>query len=98
VDNGGHFRTAVDNQWTASGHLIMTITIESIRKDIEGYQERIAKAREQINLLPAEYLPYQDHRKKEKQRRDCVAEVRHCEQLILYALEGIETRRAEACE
>ena len=73
----------------------MTITVEQIEQDIAGYQARIQKAMDQLDRLPGGYLPYQDHKAREKQRRECEADIKHIKQLIRYAVEGIKLRRKE---
>jgi len=69
------------------------ITIEDIQKDIQIFQERIEKAKDQLAGLPVGFLPYQEHKKREKIRREAEAEIKHCQGLITYALKGIELRQ-----
>ena len=66
------------------------LTTEDILKDIEGYRDRIAAAREKLAALPAGHLPYPQHKKREKQRRELQAEIEHVQKLIEYANEAIE--------
>ena len=55
----------------------MDLIISDIEKDIAGYQERIAKARKQIDRLPTGRLPYQGHKRREKVKRESQAEIEH---------------------
>ena len=71
----------------------MSISISDIQNDISEYQDRISKAQVDLANLPAGYLPYQEHKKREKVRRDLQAEVKHVQGLIGYAHEGIELRQ-----
>jgi len=71
----------------------MNLTIKDIRADIAGFQARIQTARQQIAGLPTGRLPYQEHKKREKIRRDCEATISHYKQLCVYAREGIELRK-----
>jgi len=73
----------------------MNLTVEQIETDIAGFQGRIAKVQAELAALPTGRLPYQQHRKREKIRRACEAEVKHCLQLIKYACEGISIRQGE---
>ena len=73
----------------------MGLTISDIKKDIEGFEARIETARQQIAGLPNGRLPFKEHKKREKIQRDCEAEVKHCQQLIVYAREGIIARQRE---
>ena len=71
----------------------MDLTISDIQNDIAGFQVRIQKAKAQLAGLPTGRLPYQDHKRREKVRRDLQAEVKHVQGLIGYAHEGIELRQ-----
>lgn len=70
----------------------MNLTVKDIEKDIAGFKFRIKKAQDELRALPAGRLPYAEHKKREKARRDAEAEIAHCKQLILYAQEGIALR------
>jgi len=72
-------------------NLIMEIlTTEEIEQDILNYQARITAARRKLQLLPAGYLPFQEHKKREKVRRDLVAECHHVKTLIKIANDGLQ--------
>ena len=60
-----------------------------------GFQAMIQRAQAELDSLPTERLPFKQHKRRERTRRATEAEVKHCEQLTLYGLEGIEIRRAE---
>ena len=70
----------------------MNLTISDIEKDIAGFQERISKAQAELAVLPSGRLPFKEHKKRERIRRECEAEIKHVRQLIVYAREGIELR------
>jgi predicted nucleic acid-binding Zn-ribbon protein len=65
------------------------LTAKDIQRDIEGFQNRIQAAREKLAELSAGYLPYQKHKKREKQRRDLQAEIEHVQKLRGYAREAL---------
>jgi len=71
----------------------MNLTISDIEKDITGFRDRIQTAQTELDALPTGRLSFKEHKKRESIRRDCKAEVKHCEQLIVYAQEGIELRK-----
>ncbi|MBC8394273.1 MAG: hypothetical protein H8E17_17105 [Deltaproteobacteria bacterium] len=66
------------------------LTTESILKDIEGYQTRISAAQNKLESLPAGRLPYPQHKRRQKQRRELEGEIQHVENLIRIANEAIE--------
>ena len=66
------------------------ITHEGILRDVLGFEKRIVEARQKLDELPAGMLPYQEHKKREEQRREHQAEIAHVQQLIKYAMEGLE--------
>ena len=73
----------------------MNLTISDIEKDITGYKASIQTAQKELAALPTGRLLFKEHKKREKIRRDCKAEVKHCQQLIVYAREGIVIRLIE---
>jgi hypothetical protein len=73
----------------------MDLTIPDIKKDIAGFEERIAKAKTELAALPKGYLPYPEHNCRGKQRREYESECSHCKQLIAYGKEGIEIRKKD---
>jgi len=70
----------------------MNLTVEQIEKDITEFQNRIAKAKTDLAALPEGYLPFKQHKRREKQRRDLKSEIEHVNILIGYAREGISIR------
>ncbi len=73
----------------------MNLTISDIKKDISEFRARIQAAQDEIDALPTGRLPFKEHRKREKIRRDCKVEIKHVRQLIVYAREGIELRKKD---
>ena len=71
----------------------MCLTVNEIREDITGFEDRIHSAR-----LSLHYLPKGRRLSSKEQQlyRKYKAEIAHCEQLIEYAREGIEIRQKEA--
>ena len=65
------------------------LTVNEIREDITEFEDRIALAKLRLSELPAGRLPFKEHKKREKQRREYEAECSHCFQLIECANEGI---------
>jgi len=72
---------------------MLQLTNNDIREDIRGFEQRIQIAREKLAVLPEGYLPYLEHKKREKVRRACEDEVKHCQQLMVYAYKGIVIRQ-----
>jgi len=75
----------------------MSISIQDIQNEIKGFKQRIEKARAELAGLPEGYLPYQEHKRRERIRREGEAEIEHCKQLVLYGMEGIELRESGKC-
>ena len=71
----------------------MNLTVEQIEKNIAGYKAKILTAQTALAALSTGHLSFKEHKKREKIRRNCKAEVKHCKQLIGYAREGIELRK-----
>ena len=71
----------------------MDLSISDIRADIEEYQRRIKQAQAELAGLPGGFLPYPEHKKREKIRRDCESDIKHYSQLIVYATTGISIRQ-----
>jgi len=75
---------------------IMDLSISDIKNDISEYQERIQTARQKLIDLPAGHLSYPEHKKREKQRRELHADIKHLQQLKSYANEGVALCRQKA--
>lgn len=73
----------------------MDITIADIEKDIENFKNRIFTAQSKLELLPVGFLPFTEHKKREKRRYDMESEIEHVEGLIRLAREGIAIRQGE---
>jgi len=71
----------------------MNLTISDIEKDISGFRARIQMAQNELAALPEGYLPFKQHKRREKQQRDLQVEIKHVNILIGYAIEGIELRK-----
>ena len=50
-------------------------TIDGIRSDIEGYEEKIKKARITIMALPHGFIDYKAHKRREAKRRKAESEI-----------------------
>ena len=74
----------------------MNLTISDIEKDIAGFRDRIQTAQAELDALPNGRLPFKEHKKRERIRRGCEAEIKHVKQLIVYAREGIVIRQGDA--
>jgi len=61
-----------------------------ILNDIAEFQNRIQAAHEKLAELPAGYLPFKKHKKREKQRKDLQAEIEHVQTMMEYAKEALE--------
>ena len=57
--------------------------------DIESFKERIASAQAKLESLPVGFLPYPQHKQREKKRRDLKAEINHVKRLIAIAQEAL---------
>ena len=74
----------------------MSLTLQEIREDIAGYEDRIHLAKMNLANLPEGRLSLKEHKKRERQRREYESEIEHCLQLVRYANEGIDLRPKEA--
>ena len=68
---------------------MLLLTDEDIQEDIRGFERRIQEARDKFSELPTGHLAYPQHKKREKQRRDLQAEIKHVQGLILIAKEAL---------
>ena len=66
----------------------MSLSISDIDADIQEFEARISSARDKLDMLPTGHLPYPDHKKREKQRRDLLAEIKHVQKMRGYAEEA----------
>ena len=69
----------------------MILTDKEIQEDIEAFQDRIHQAREKLSRLPVGPLSHQKHKVREKATRDLLADIKHYEQVIGYAREGLSS-------
>jgi hypothetical protein len=67
------------------------ITDAELKKDLEGFYERLQIARNKLANLPAGHLPYQEHKKREQARRILEDEINHVKRLIGIAEEALES-------
>lgn len=65
------------------------VTRKSIEQDIETFKDRIEQARSKLSKLPKGFLPYPEHKKREKQKKAFKAEIEHVQKLISIAREGL---------
>jgi len=65
------------------------ITNAEIKQDIEDFELRIQAAQQKLSELPAGQLPYQEHKRREQQRRVYEDEIKHVKRLIGYAEEAL---------
>lgn len=65
------------------------MTPKTIREDMRGFEQRIQVAREKLAMLPEGYLPYPQHKKREKQRQDLRSEIKHVQKMTGYAKEAL---------
>ena len=68
---------------------MLKLTNEDIRKDIMGFEERIRKAQNKLDMIPNGYLQYNEHRKREAARQAYADEIAHVKRLIGYAREAL---------
>ena len=69
---------------------MQVLTDQEILEDIEDFKDRISDARQKLADLPEGYLPYSEHRKREKKRQDLQDDIEHIEKLISIARETLE--------
>lgn len=65
------------------------LTDREIREDIHNFEKRISATREKLAMLPGGHLPFPEHKKREKQRRELQADIQHVHKLIGYATEAL---------
>jgi len=68
----------------------MELTVKDIQKEITVFQERVSAAQARLINLSEGRLPFQEHQKREKVRRDLVADIHHTKTLIKIANEGMQ--------
>lgn len=68
---------------------MLELTVADIDQDITDFEKRIEKAKDRLRALPSGWLPYAQHRKREKLRQDLQAEIEHVKRLIGYAREAL---------
>jgi len=68
---------------------MMTLINDDIRVDVKKYEARIEKANEKLNNLPETAYGWQAEKALNKKRRDLIAEIEHCENLIRIASEAL---------
>lgn len=73
----------------------MDLTVDEIKEDIAEYEDRIHLARMNLGNLPEGRLNLKEHKLRQKRRNEYESEIKFCETLISYALEGIELRQQE---
>jgi hypothetical protein len=75
---------------------MIDLTVHDIEQEMSKFHERISKAKTKLADLPTGYLPYQEYKKREKQRRGLQSDIKHLQQLMSYANESVALRRQEA--
>jgi hypothetical protein len=68
---------------------MLILTDDDIREDIRGFERRIQDAKDKLAALPEGYLPYQEHKKREKARRVLEDDVAHVRRIIHIAEESL---------
>ena len=68
---------------------MQNLTNQEILEDIEEFQFRISIARQKLIDLPAGYLPFQEHKKRELKRRQLEDDIRHVQKMIEIATEAL---------
>jgi len=68
---------------------MILLTDEELQKDLAGFDRRLQASREKLAALPDGYLPYQEHKKREKTRRILESDRRHIQNLIHIAEEAL---------
>lgn len=74
---------------------LLNLSKAEIEQDIRIFQERIEKAKGKLSRLPTHRLPFAEHKKREKLRRELLTEIIHVEGLIKIARKGIQEYRNE---
>lgn len=68
---------------------LVELTASDIREDIRAFQARIQADRDKLAALPDGQMSYPIRKRIDKQRRALEDDVRHIEQLLIYAREGL---------
>ena len=74
---------------------IMDLTAKDIKADIKDLKNKIATARKKLKSLPTGYIPYTEHRKRERERCRLLNEVDHLKDVIKIAREGLENYKMD---
>ena len=73
----------------------MNLTIAGIEKDIAGFRSMIQTAQNKIDALPTGRSSFKEYKNRERIKRECEAEIKHCSILVLYGKEGILIRQGD---
>ncbi len=57
------------------------LTDQEIKEDIQNYEQRIVAVRKKLESLPAGRLPFPEHKRREKQRRELQADLTHVKKI-----------------
>ena len=71
------------------GDEMEVITDETIKKDIERYVKRIEKAEHRLSELPDNVYGWSGQKERNRKQRILLDEIRHCQNLISIAREGL---------
>jgi hypothetical protein len=69
---------------------MLILTDKDIRAEIRGFEQRIQKAKDQLSVLPVGRLPFKQHKRRERKRRDLHGEIVHVRNLIKILEEALE--------
>ena len=69
------------------------LTAQQVEQDFKQWQARLDKAQQVLVELPKGRLPYPEHKKREKRRRQNEAEIQHVKGLFRIAREGLRENR-----
>jgi hypothetical protein len=68
----------------------LILTEQDIERDIAGFKDRVLLTRNKLVNLPSGFLTYHEHKLREKQRRDLLADIQHIQKMIEIASKALE--------
>ncbi len=67
----------------------INLTDDDILADIEAFKQRILNAQTKLAKLPKGHLPYKEHQKRKKAKKEHESEITHVQRLIEIAEESL---------
>ena len=73
----------------------MNITKKEIKEDIKDLKGQLATARKKLKSLPRGFIPYPEHKKRERERYRLLDEIEHLKKILKIAQESLNNYKPE---